>query len=127
MVDHALNYGWDDKLGGFYDGGYYFNGDNKLTIVNSDKNWWSQAEGLNTLLLMSDYYPNDSNNYRKHFDTLWEYTQTYLMDPKFGGWYEWGLDGRPDSKTALKGHIWKAAYHDFRALSNCIIRLKKVE
>ncbi len=124
MVDHALNYGWDNKLGGFYDGGYYFEGDNRLTIVNSDKNWWSQAEGLNTLLLLSGYYPNDPIAYRKHFDTLLEYTQTYLMDPKYGGWYEWGLDGRPDSKTAPKGHIWKAAYHNFRALSNCVARLK---
>ena len=125
MVDHALNHGWDDRLGGFYDGGYYFKGDKNLTIVKSDKNWWSQAEGLNTLLLMSDYYPDDPLAYRKHFDTLWEYIQTYLMDPKYGGWYEWGLDGRPESKTALKGHIWKAAYHNFRALVNCTARLKK--
>src|SRR5690606_18777477 len=76
MVDHALNHGWDDELGGFYDGGYYFKGDKNLTIVKSDKNWWSQAEGLNTLLLMSDYYPDDPLAYRKHFDTLWEYIQT---------------------------------------------------
>ena len=125
MVDHALVNGWDDQLGGFYDGGYYFKRDKNLTIINSDKNWWSQAEGLNTLLLMSHYYPNDSMAYRKHFDILWEYTQTYLMDPTYGGWYEWGLDGRPHSKTAPKGHIWKSAYHNFRALSNCVARLKK--
>ncbi|MCF4101192.1 AGE family epimerase/isomerase [Gillisia sp. M10.2A] len=125
MVDHALKTGWDTKLGGFYDGGYYFSGEEEISIVNDEKNWWAQAEGLNSLLIMDHYFPQDSIRYRSYFDKLWVYTKTYFMDDVNGGWYEWGLDKQPEIKTALKGHIWKAAYHNFRALTNCINQLKQ--
>src|SRR5690606_40790989 len=52
MVDHALRNGWDDEVGGFYDEGYYFKGADSIRIIRDTKNWWAQAEGLNTLLLM---------------------------------------------------------------------------
>ncbi len=119
MVDHSLRNGWDNQVGGFYDGGYYFKNEESITIVNDDKNWWSQAEGLNSLLLMHHYFPNDSLNYYEHFNTLWKYTNDYLMDKKHGGWYEWGLDKRPETELNRKGHIWKGAYHNYRALVNC--------
>ncbi|MGB6153545.1 MAG: AGE family epimerase/isomerase [Pricia sp.] len=119
MVDHALKNGWDDERGGFYDGGYYFNQMDSISIVNYDKNWWSQAEGLNSLLLMDSHFPTDSLNYRAYFDQLWDYSKEYLIDPDFGGWYEWGQDVRPETRKDLKGHIWKGAYHDYRALVNC--------
>jgi len=125
MVDHALQTGWDNESGGFYDGGYYFKGDEHLTVVNDHKNWWTQAEGLNSLLLFSQYFPDDSVKYRDYFDTLWEYTNTYLMDIVHGGWYEWGTDMRPEAKEGLKGHIWKATYHNFRSLANCKYLLEK--
>ncbi|MEZ7494325.1 AGE family epimerase/isomerase [Leeuwenhoekiella aequorea] len=125
MVDHALENGWDPEFGGFYDGGYYFGEDKSLTIVNSDKNWWSQAEGLNTLLIMQHYFPNDSHHYGIYFNQLWEYVNTFFMDDRFGGWYEWGQDNKPETKDDLKGHIWKANYHNFRALINCLKNLEK--
>jgi mannobiose 2-epimerase len=124
MVDHALKNGWDKKLGGFYDEGYYFKGSDTITIIFASKNWWAQAEGLNTLLLMADQYPNDPMHYYEKFKQQWNYIETYLIDHVNGGWYEEGLDQEPQRKTALKGHIWKGAYHDFRALENCIKRLE---
>jgi len=56
MLDHAMKYGWDEKVGGFYDGGYYFKGEDKCRIVKDTKNWWAQAEALNALLLFSKYF-----------------------------------------------------------------------
>ncbi|MFI5186918.1 MAG: AGE family epimerase/isomerase [Chitinophagales bacterium] len=123
MVDHALHNGWDNNLGGFYDEGYYFEDKPGCTIINKSKNWWAQAEGLNTLLIMSQLYPNDSLHYLQRFFKLWEYVQTYLIDHEHGDWYEEGLDNEPQRKTALKAHIWKTTYHNFRALSNCIRRI----
>ncbi|MCX2681177.1 AGE family epimerase/isomerase [Galbibacter sp. EGI 63066] len=125
MVDHALKNGFDNKVGGFYDGGYYFNDEQDIQIVNENKNWWSQAEGLNALLMMSQHFPQDEMNYRKHFETLWEYTENYIIDQDHGGWYEWGIDKRPEAKTALKGQIWKSTYHNYRALVNCIHMLEE--
>ena len=79
---------------------------------------------MNTLLLMADHYPNDPMNYFEKFKKLWNYNQTYLIDHVYGDWYEQGLDKEPDKKTALKGHIWKGNYHQFRALSNCVKGLR---
>jgi mannobiose 2-epimerase len=124
MVDHALKNGWDSQLGGFYDEAYYFKGDPKITVIKDSKNWWAQAEGLNTLLLMADHFPDDPMRYYDKFLLLWKYTQTYLIDHTYGDWYEEGLDKEPQRKTALKGHIWKADYHNYRALTNCIDRLR---
>lgn len=125
MVNHALQNGWDNKTGGFYDEGYYFKNKPGITIIKDSKNWWAQAEGLNTLLLMADRFPKDKMRYFEKFKRLWRYAQTYLIDHEYGDWYEYGLDKRPDVKTALKGHIWKATYHQYRALSNCIPQLRK--
>jgi mannobiose 2-epimerase len=37
MVDHALENGWDNDSGGFYDRGYYFKGKDKIEIINDGK------------------------------------------------------------------------------------------
>jgi mannobiose 2-epimerase len=124
MVDHSLQNGWDSLVGGFYDEGYYFKDKPGMTIILDTKNWWAQAEGLNTLLLMSDHFPNDKMQYFEKFKQLWQYTQTYLIDHTYGDWYEGGLDKQPQKKTALKGHIWKATYHHYRSMAHCIDRLK---
>lgn len=124
MVDHALANGWDKKAGGFYDQGYYFKNKPGMTIIDESKNWWTQAEGLNTLLLMADRFPNDSMHYFDQYKLLWQYVQTYMIDHEHGDWYEEGLDKDPERKTALKGHIWKAAYHTYRALTGCVDRSK---
>ena len=124
MLDHALHNGWDNELGGFYDEGYYFKDKPGITIIKDSKNWWAQAEGLNTLSLMAGFFPNDSLHYFDKFKLLWKYTQTYLIDHKYGDWYEEGLDKEPERKTALKGHIWKATYHQARSLMNCVKRLR---
>ncbi|MEO6723422.1 MAG: AGE family epimerase/isomerase [Ferruginibacter sp.] len=127
MIDHALNNGWDSDLGGFYNEGYYFKDKPKITIIFDSKNWWAQAEGMNTLLLMADHFPNDSMHYYDKFKQQWKYIQTYLIDHVNGDWYEEGLDKEPQRKTSLKGHIWKGNYHNFRALSNCVKRLSENE
>jgi mannobiose 2-epimerase len=123
MVDHALRNGWDNDVGGFYDEGYYFKGKSQITIIKDTKNWWAQAEGLNSLLLMSDLYPKDELRYFDKFKKLWTYAQTYLIDHDYGDWYQGGLDKEPEQKKGLKGHIWKATYHQYRALANCVQRL----
>jgi cellobiose epimerase len=123
LVDHALKNGWDKQVGGFYDEGFYFKGDSVITILKESKNWWAQAEGLNSLLLMADYFPNDPHHYFEKFKTLWTYTQTYLIDHQWGDWYDEGLDKSPERRTALKSQIWKATYHNYRSLSNCVDRL----
>ncbi|MGZ3754906.1 MAG: AGE family epimerase/isomerase [Mucilaginibacter sp.] len=120
MLDHAIDNGYDNQVGGFYDEGYYFKDKPGMTIIADTKNWWAQAEGLNTLLIMDKYYPHDPHHYFDRFKQLWTYVQTYLIDPVYGDWYQGGIDKQPEYKTALKGQIWKGTYHNFRALMNCV-------
>ncbi len=127
MVDHALDKGWDDEVGGFYDEGYYFKDKSDITITRDTKNWWAQAEGLNTLLIMADQFPDDEHRYFEKFKKMWQYIDTNLIDHEHGEWYSGGLDKEPQQKTALKGHIWKAAYHQYRAMANCVQRLRTEE
>jgi cellobiose epimerase len=124
MVDHALSYGWDHIRGGFHDEGYYFRDRNYLTIIRNTKNWWAQAEGLNTLLLMADLFPDDRYQYFQKFQLMWDYIDKNLIDHRHGEWYSGGIDEQPELKTALKGHIWKACYHQYRSMENCVKRLR---
>ena len=50
-----------------------------------------------------------------------------MIDNEYGGWYSQGLDTNPESKKAVKAQIWKANYHTYRALANCIKMLKTEE
>ena len=123
MVDDALQNGWDAKVGGFYDEGYYFKDKPNITIIADTKNWWAQAEGLNALLLMADKYPNDPHRYEQKFEQQWQYVQKWLIDHVHGDWYQGGLDKQPNYKKALKGQIWKGTYHVLRAMINCTNQL----
>ncbi|MBL7857103.1 MAG: AGE family epimerase/isomerase [Cyclobacteriaceae bacterium] len=124
MIDHALDNGWDYSAGGFYDEGYYFKDSIDIFILRDTKNWWAQAEGLNTLLLMAELYPQDEHDYFEKFKILWKYIDTNLIDHEYGDWFAGGLDKQPEMKSALKGHIWKGNYHQFRSLSNCVKMLR---
>jgi mannose/cellobiose epimerase-like protein (N-acyl-D-glucosamine 2-epimerase family) len=124
MVDHALENAWDTKAGGFYDAGYYFKDKPGLTIISKEKNWWSQAEAMNSMLLMSDIFPDDPIHYLDKFKQQWKYIQTYMIDHTYGDWYANGIDIDPAIKTSLKGHIWKGNYHQFRSMMNCVDRLR---
>ena len=120
LVDHALAYGEDETFGGFYrDGVTFGNPEDKL------KEWWVQMEGLNSLLLMHAEYGRQTDAYWKAFQRQWRFIQNYQVDAEFPGVYEMvGPDGKP--VNANKGRIWKAAYHDGRALLNVSERLRKL-
>ncbi len=123
MVDHALDWGWDHENGGFYEGGYYWEKAGDRTIEDNKKVWWTQAEGLNSLLLMSKLYPEETRYYEL-FEKQWHYIDTYLIDHEFGGWYDAGLDTSPEAKKRAKAQIWKVNYHDGRSLINVIKMLE---
>jgi mannobiose 2-epimerase len=118
MLDHAMEYGWDEKVGGFYDGGYYFKSDDRCTTIKDTKNWWTQAEGLNALLLFSKLFPRETRYY-EYFLRQWEYVQSFIIDAQGGDWFEGGIDKEPHFRTGPKSHMWKCTYHTGRTLMNC--------
>jgi mannobiose 2-epimerase len=120
LVDHALANGWDEVHGGFFqDGTTFGKPESRL------KEWWVEMEGLNSLLLMHEKYGRDTDVYFKAFQLQWQFIKDYQTDSQFHGVYEMiGPNGVPTN--ADKGRIWKAAYHDGRALLNVTERLHKL-
>lgn len=120
LVDHALRYGWDEKLGGFYQDGTTMGEPERKT-----KEWWVEFEGLNALLLMHERFGKQTDVYFKAFQLQWDFIQKYQIDSEFHGVYTMvGEDGKP--AVDVKGSIWKGAYHDGRALMNVSERLNRL-
>jgi mannobiose 2-epimerase len=121
LVDHALAYGWDETYGGFFREGTAAG-----EAEDTRKEWWVQFEGLNTLLLMHERYGRESDLYFKAFRRQWEFIRERQVDQEFRGLYDTvGRDGRLHVITP-KARIWKAAYHDGRALLNVTERLRRL-
>jgi len=120
LVDHALAYGWDEKLGGFYDHSTSFG-----EVEDKRKVWWVEMEGLNALLLMHEKYGRQTDLYFKAFQQQWNFIKNYQVDAEFRGVYP-TVDPGGVALEKNKGQNWKAAYHDGRALLNVSERLHKL-
>jgi mannobiose 2-epimerase len=114
LVDHALDWGWDQRFGGFSDKGDSF----AAGSYDMTKVWWTQAEGLNALALLDRKYGRETNRYARAFAKQWEFIERHMLDPEYGGWFsETERDGRLRGDGA-KASPWKADYHTSRALMN---------
>jgi mannobiose 2-epimerase len=114
LVDHALDWGWDEEHGGFYDKGDVFAG----RAFDTTKVWWTQAEGLNALLILHRKFGDETDRYRKAFLKQWAFIERHMLDSEHGGWFgEVTRDGRLIGDGA-KATPWKANYHTSRALMN---------
>ena len=72
---------------------------------------------------MADQFPNDEHRYFEKFKKMWSYIDTIelIMSTANGIREDW-IGSR--SKNSFKGHIWKASYHQYRAMANCVQRLR---
>jgi mannobiose 2-epimerase len=90
----------------FYDTGTAFG-----APANRDKIWWTQAEGLNALLLLHERFGRETPRYGEAFSRQWEFIQNHQIDKN-----ERRLvptvrhDGTPISGQA-KSNRWTEGYH----------------
>ena len=120
LADHSYAYGWDEEHGGLYESGPFVG-----KPADLGKEWWVQMESLNTLLLLHEKYGAQTDVYWRRFQQQWQFIQRYQIDAQYHGIYNMiKPDGTP-TNTA-KGSIWKAAYHDGRALLNVSERLQRL-
>ncbi len=116
LVDHALDWGWDNDLGGFYDKGESF-GD---PAFDRTKVWWTQAEGLNALMLMHSKFQGETDRYATAFLKEWAFIEKHLIDPVHGGWFAEATSEGQRKGDGAKADQWKANYHTSRALMNVV-------
>jgi len=121
LVDHALAYGWDETYGGFFREGTAAGG-----AEDRRKEWWVQVEGLNTLLLMHERYGRATDRYFNAFLRQWAFIRDRQVDREFRGLYDTVERDGGFHLITPKARIWKAAYHDGRALLNVTERLRRL-
>ncbi len=106
LADHTLAHGWDKEFGGiFYSG-------TAEGPIRGSKNWWAQAESL--LGFTTLWSRTGDPRYEQALAKQWAFIRDHQIDPGCGWHEEVERDGTP--RLGLKGHGWKAAYHDGRAL-----------
>jgi mannobiose 2-epimerase len=123
LVDHALDWGWDGTHGGFYYKGEAFGGE----AFDTHKDWWTQAEGLNALLLLHRKFGATSDRYWKAFLQEWAFIDKFLIDPDHGGWFMGTTREGKLMGDGRKATQWKANYHTSRALMGVATMLGEVE
>lgn len=115
---YSMRYGWDDDRGGFF-----YTGNFRQPADARDKSWWVQAEALVSALTM--YKITREPEYWAVFAKTWDFLNRYQIDWQNGEWHS-SVDelGRGSGD---KGNLWKAAYHNGRAMIETLALLKQVE
>jgi mannobiose 2-epimerase len=115
LFDYALQHGYDEDQGGFYNSGAF----NK-PADNRNKTWWVQAEALVSALYM--YRLTHDSKYLRVFQKTCDWVERFQTDWKHGEWFETITpQGKPRGDKASN---WKAAYHNGRAMIECLEILK---
>jgi len=120
LVDHALEFGWNPKLGALAD-----SADLKGQVVDGRTMWWQSAEALNAFLLMHELFGAETDRYWTAFTAQWKFIKNHHVDTEHGGWFvSAGSDGTP--ALTHKADPWKEAYHETRAMMHVVDRLDKL-
>jgi len=111
LFRYALQYGFDELHGGFYDSGPFHARADRL-----EKIWWVQAESLVCALYL--YSLTGEEVYWSCFSRTLAWISQRQVDWEHGEWYTRILTtGEPvDAKTGP----WKAPYHNGRAMLRCL-------
>jgi len=125
LVDHALEYGWDDQRGGLYDAAAVDAQGMVTGGLRKEKIWWVEAEQLNALLLLHGRFGPQTDKYWEAFLKQWNFISQYQVDHERGGWYPTvQADGQPASK--VKSDSWTECYHQGRAMLVVSERLRSL-
>lgn len=117
LFAYALEHGYDDTAGGFYDSGPLGRPADRRAKI-----WWVQAEALVSALTM--YRLTGEPQYAQVYLKTWAFTNTRQTDHAAGEWHPTiAEDGTPQGDKANR---WKAGYHNGRAMLECLRLLREI-
>ncbi len=103
------------------DGGLLYEG-RKGKIINSDKEWWPQAEAV--VGFLNAYQLSSDEKFFKAALNCWNFIDRCIVDHKNGEWFmKTSRDGVPNLTDPKLGE-WKCSYHNTRMCLETIRRLK---
>ena len=117
LWDYSLEYGYDHERGGFY---FYGGFDEPASF--RVKAWWVQAECMTSAL--RTYERTGEERYLDVFAETFDFLDEYGIDHEHGEWYSGVTDDL--EPVGRKGAVYKAAYHNGRALIECIEALDRL-
>ena len=118
LFDYSMQHGYDPEKGGFYDSGAF----NKPADRRS-KIWWVEAEAIVSALYM--HRLTGDAKYLAVFEKTYDFIDKYQTDWEHG---EWHATITPEGKAlGDKAQIWKAGYHNGRAMIECLEILKAMK
>jgi len=116
LFEYALKYGYDERNGGFF-----YTGRFNTAAADRSKSWWVQAEAIVSSLHMYEYTKDP--RYLAVFENVFRFIETKMVDWTVGEWHS--TITAQGQAQGDKGSIWKAGYHNGRAMMECIEILKR--
>lgn len=113
--DYSMKYGWDERHGGFWDWGPL-----GRPAQSRVKIWWVQAEALVSALTM--HRLTGDPRYWNVFQKTLQFIENHMADRERGEW--WAQVDENLRPGGGKAHEWKAAYHNGRAMIECLQMLR---
>jgi mannobiose 2-epimerase len=111
LFAYSVKYGYDERNGGFW-----YTGEFNQAADDRQKSWWVQAEAVVSALYM--YRLTRDPQYWSVFARTYDFIDKYQTDWQVG---EWHSNITPDLRqTGGKANIWKAGYHNGRAMIECL-------
>ncbi|MBI5705871.1 MAG: AGE family epimerase/isomerase [Armatimonadetes bacterium] len=119
IIRHSLDRGYDWEYGGFFEAA-----DATGPIWDRGKGWWNQFECLLGLAATLPFV-EDRFRSRRAIAQLWDFIAKRQFDPVHGGVYAKLSQAGEVIGNRGKGHAWKAAYHETRAMIETASLLRK--
>lgn len=116
LVHHTVSFGFDAKRGGFWELGQAMG-----RPLDRSKGWWTQCEGIHALA----YAWARTRRFADELALHWSWIRDHQFDSQYGGVFGRLTENGELMDDGSKGHAWKAAYHDTRALLNSISELRR--
>jgi mannobiose 2-epimerase len=117
LFAYSLKYGYDDANGGFW-----YTGEFNKPADDRQKSWWVQAEAAVSALYM--YRLTHEPQYWSVFAKTYDFIDKYQTDWQVG---EWHSNVTPDLRAGgAKANIWKAGYHNGRAMIEGLAILREL-
>jgi len=112
----AVEKGWDNEFGGV---AYSLAPD--LTVCDSHKYFWVQAESAAAAALLATRTGNDA--YWTWYERLWQYSWSHFVDHEHGAWYRI-LDRENRKLSDEKSPAGKVDYHTMGAVYDIVAAMK---
>jgi len=114
IAEAALEQGLDDDGGLFYEG-------KAGRVIDTNKEWWPQAEAV--VGFLNAYQLSGRRSFFEAARQCWEFIERHVVDRRHGEWF-WRVarDGTPDPHEP-KVSEWKSPYHNTRTCLETMRRL----